>query len=219
MENSNAKVNQAFALIANIRSSMPGGEEDINSKENENNIHDDERKRKMSHLKNEEEKLLGEFSNIFGDKKKKEPQHEIINRELLMPHRYLLTIPKFQKLLFKQFQSNLREKYSVLGKRSLYLLLFVYLIETLIIINCNIYYSNEILIFIFRGIFNFLILVTSYIYGITNWKESYTYLILGNFSFGILVNIIELYYISYKEIYFVKLVEFIFIFIIFSNLQ
>ena len=61
----------------------------------------------MSHLKNEEEKLLGEFSNIFGDKKKKEPQHEIINRELLMPHRYLLTIPKFQKLLFKQFQSIL----------------------------------------------------------------------------------------------------------------
>ena len=156
---------------------------------------------------------------MFSDKNKKPQQHEVINRELLIPHKYLLTIPKSQKILYKQFQATLKEKYQIIGKISLYLLVLIYLIQTLIMTNARIYDDYLILIFILRGIFNFFVLVTSIVFLQINWKETYTYFILTIFAFGIITNAVESTYSLYKDLHVVKLVEFILIYIIFVNLQ
>lgn len=226
MENSKIKVNQTMALLVNIYQNSP-----MNSlsKQNEMLAEINEGKKsilqesikKMNNnaIHNEEEKLLGEISNMFTDKNKKVQEHEVINRELLAPRKYLLTIPKSQKILYKQFQISLREKYVLIGRNLLYVLALVYLIETLISTNVKIYSDYSILILTFRGIFNFFILVTVYLYIQTNWKETYTYSILIIFLFGVLTNIIETNFLLYSNLQVVKLVEFILIFIIYLNLQ
>lgn len=162
----------------------------------------------------------GNVTDALVGNKKKEPEHEIINRELLIPHKFLLTIQKNQKLLFKRFQASLRENYLTVGKISLYSLGFVFLIETLILATADSVYSqNSVIIMTLRGIFNFFIFVTVFLFGQTNWKEVYMKIILGVFSFGVAVNVLENYYISYREIFFVKLAELIVIVLVFINLQ
>lgn len=220
METSKIKVNQAVALIRNIYQSSPIHNSQAVS--NEANDHNDGKTsilQESMKKANEEDKLLGEISNMFSDKKKKVQEHEVINRELLAPHKYFLTIPKSQKVLYKQFQANLREKYLMIGKYSLYLLTLIYLIETLIVTNVIIYYENKISIFILRGIFNALILLTAILFIQTNWKETYTSLIFAMFTFGIISNAIETICLAFTDLQFVKIVEFILIFIIYVNLQ
>lgn len=226
MENSKIKVNQTVALLVNIYQNSPmhsfSKPNEIQAEANEGKksvLQESIKKMNNNAIHNEEEKLLGEISNMFTDKNKKVQEHEVINRELLAPHKYLLTIPKSQKILYKQFQISLREKYVIIGRNLLYLLALIYLIETLISTNAKIYSDYSILIFTFRGIFNFFILVTVYLYVQTNWKETYTYSILVIFLFGILTNIIETNFILYSNLQVVKLVEFILIFIIYLNLQ
>ncbi len=160
------------------------------------------------------------MTNTLVGNNKKEAEHEVINRELLFPHKYLLTIQKNQKLLFKRFQGTLRENYLTLGKISLYALGFVFLIETLILATADSVYSQySVIIMTLRGIFNFFIFLAVFLFGQSNWKEMYTKIIFCVFSFGIAVNLVENYYISYKEIFFVKLAELILIVLVFINLQ
>lgn len=220
METSKIKVNQAVALIRNIYEKSPI----INSQAapNEGNSHNDGKQSVLQEsIKkgNEEDKLLGEISNMFSDKNKKVQEHEVINRELLAPHKYILTIPKSQKILYKQFQSNLREKYLASGKYSIYILFLIYLIETLILSNVSIYNENKILVFILRGIFNACNLLTAILFVQTNWRETYTYIILGIFAFGIIVNALETIFLVYTDLHVVKLVEFIFLYVVHVNLQ
>ena len=222
METSKIKVNQAVALIVNIyqtaNNSAQPNPHDVNE-HNEGKESMLQESIKKAGKNNEEEKLLGEISNMFTDKTKKVQEHEVINRELLVPHKFFLTIPKSQKILYKQFQSTLREKYLMIGKYSLFFLTLVYLIETLIISNAKIYSDYMIVILILRGIFNFLILLTPIIYLQANWKETYTYLILSFFIFGIMTNAIETYYLLYKDLHVIKLVELILISFVYVNLQ
>lgn len=225
MESSKIKFNQTFALIVNMYNNSPinvGGKPNENIENNDGKqslIQESIKKINNPAPHNEEEKLLGEIGNIFTDKNKKVQEHEVINRELLVPHKYLLTIPKSQKILYKQFQMTLREKYIIIGRNLLYLLALVYLIETLIMTNIKIYSDYSILIFTFRGIFNFFIVICAYLYTQTNWKEIYTLFILAVFCFGLLTNIIETNFLMYENVQVVKLVEFILIFIIYLNLQ
>ena len=221
METSKIKVNQAVALIRNIYQNSP-----INNNQaapNEGNYHNDGKQSILQEsIKkgNEEDKLLGEISNMFSDKNKKVQEHEVINRELLAPHKYILTIPKSQKILYKQFQSNLREKYLTSGKYSIYILFLIYLIETLILSNVSIYNNeNKILVFILRGIFNACNLLTAILFVQTNWRETYTYIIFGIFAFGIIVNALETIFLVYTDLHVVKLVEFILLYVVHVNLQ
>jgi len=214
-------VNQAVALIVNIYQNSPINNSPINNSPNQRTTGKQSAYKESikNSNNNEEEKLLGEISNIFSEKKKKIQEHEVINRELLIPHKYLLTIPKSQKILYKQFQATLKEKYQMIGKISLYLLVLIYLIQTLIMTNAKIYEDYLILIYFLRGSFNFFILVTAIIFSQNNWKETYMYLILAIFALGIITNAVESSYSLYRDLHVVKLVEFMLIYIIYINLQ
>lgn len=133
----------------------------------------------------------------------------------------LLKFPKSQLNLYDNFLKVLSSKYSKEIKMIFFAFFLVYLVKTLIIISMRKYYDYNLLVLLFRGVFNLLIIFSIYFIDLSVQKENLRYFIKHIVSFcyvfGILTAFFEINFSLIGDSYIISFLEVMIICLAYSN--
>lgn len=152
---------------------------------------------------------------------KKEGAQNSYNFVKLNTQGLLLRFPKSQLNLYDNFLKVLSSKYSKEIKMIFFAFFLVYLIKTLIIISMRKYYDYNLVILLFRGVFNLLIVFSLYFIDLSVQKEKFRYffkhIVSLFYVFGILTAFIEINFSLIGDSYIISFLEVMIICLVYSN--